>query len=428
MKTLITNGRVLDPANQLDTLCDVLVMDGKVAQVGQNLTDSEATVVDATGCWVTPGLIDMHVHLRSPGQHHKETIATGTASAALGGFTTLIPMANTSPVVDSEVVVEFINSRVAKEGHVNVFPVGAITKGLKGQELADMGSMKAAGIIAVSDDGLPVANPNMLKTAMLYAKQFDLPLLMHSEDHALSAGGVINAGPHADLMGFKGISSDSEEVAVARDIILAKHTGARLHIQHVSVKESLDHIRAAKAAGLPITTEVCPHHFTLIDEDITTYDANFKMSPPLRSRRDRDALIEALRDGTIDAIATDHAPHHEDEKNCEFDLAMNGIVGLETAVPLSISELVNTNLLTPLELIEKMTLAPARILGLAKGTLTVGAAADITIIDPSLQWTIDKERFASKSKNTPFHGRQVTGKCRHLMVAGQWVVKDGVLC
>ena len=428
MKTLITNGRILDPANNLDAVMDLLIIDGKVAQIGNNLSHSEATTIDATGCWVTPGLIDMHVHLRSPGQHHKETIATGTASAALGGFTSIVPMANTSPVVDNEVVVEYINTRVAKEGHVNVFPVGAITKGLKGQELADMGSMKAAGIIAVSDDGLPVANPNMLKTAMLYAKQFDLPLLMHSEDHALSAGGVIHAGPHADMMGFKGISADSEEVAVARDIILAKHTGARLHIQHISVKESLDHIRVAKAAGLHVTTEVCPHHFTLIDEDIISYDANFKMSPPLRSASDREALIEALRDGTIDAIATDHAPHHADEKNCEFDLAMNGIVGLETAVPLSISELVNTHVLTPLQLIEKMSTAPARILGLDKGTLSIGADADITIIDPAVQWTVDKAAFASKSKNTPFHGRQVTGRCRDLLVGGQVVVKNGVLC
>ena len=428
MNILIQNGRVLDPANNVDTTCDVLVVAGKVAQVGENLTAEGATVIDATGCWVTPGLIDMHVHLRSPGQHHKETIATGTASAALGGFTSIVPMANTSPVVDNEVVVEFINSRAAKEGYVNVFQVGAITKGMQGQELADIATMKAAGIVAVSDDGLPVANPNMLKTAMLYAKQFDLPLLMHSEDHALSAGGVINAGPHADMMGLKGISADSEEVAVARDIILAKHTGARLHIQHVSVKESLGHIRAAKAMGLPVTTEVCPHHFTLIDEDIKTYDANFKMSPPLRSASDREALIEALRDGTIDAIATDHAPHHADEKNCEFDLAMNGIVGLETAVPLSISELVNTGVLTPLELIAKLSSAPARILGLDRGTLGAGVVADITIIDPTVQWTIDKDKMATKSKNTPFHGRAVTGRCRDLIVGGRVVVQNGELC
>lgn len=426
MKILIKGGRILDPANHLDKTCDLLIDQGKIVNIDENIPEENHQVIDATGCWVTPGLIDMHVHLRDPGQKHKETIETGTKSAAMGGFTTIVPMANTKPVVDNEVVVEYINNKIAKDAVVNVFQVGAITKDLKGQELADIGSMKEAGIIAISDDGLTVDNPNLLKTAMKYANMWDLPILSHCEDTRLTSGGQINAGSHADYMGFKGISSDSEEVIVARDIILAKHTSAHLHVQHVSVKESLDHIKAAKANGVRVTTEICPHHFTLIDEDIKEYDANFKMSPPLRSSSDREAMIKALQDGTIDVIATDHAPHHVDEKNCEFEIAMNGIVGLETAVPLCISELVLKNVLTPLQLISKMTINPARILNLQKGTLSIGADADITIIDPSVKWTIDKNKFESKSKNTPFHGREVTGRCRDLIVDGKIVVQNGI--
>lgn len=418
---IIKNGRILDPANGLDGQYDLAFENGIISEVGKGLTGD--VVIDAEGLWVLPGLIDMHVHLRDPGQRHKETIATGTRSAAMGGFTTICPMPNTDPVADSEVVIEYILSKASKEGVVNVVPIGSITKGLAGQELSAIGEMAEAGIHAISDDGKFVENPALLRTAMIYAKMFNLPILSHCEDPRLTGKGQINAGPHADIMGFKGISPESEEIIVARDIILAKGTGAHLHICHVSTEGSIKHIRAAKAEGARITAEVCPHHFTLCDEDITDYDANFKMSPPLRSRKDIHALKAALKDGTIDVIATDHAPHHEDDKNCEFEQAQNGIVGLETAVSLCLTELD----LAPMEWVAKMTVNPARILGLDRGTLSPGAAADITIIDPNASYQIDKNKFASLSKNTPFHGRKVRGKVIYTIVSGNLIVSEGIL-
>jgi len=421
---LIKNGRVLDPATNLDSQMDILVEGGKIVQMAPSISHETAKVIDAANHWVTPGLIDMHVHLRDPGQCHKETIATGTAAAAAGGFTTICCMPNTTPVIDNEIVVEYVTSRVAKTGVVNVIPIGSITKGLAGEELSAIGEMKEAGICAISDDGKTVDNPSLLKTAMKYTKMFGLPMLSHCEDLRLVGKGQINAGSHAETMGFRGIAPEAEEIVIARDITLARLTGVALHICHVSTAEGVELIRQARKAGQNVTAEVCPHHFTLIDEDIADYDANYKMSPPLRSKKDRDALLAGLQDGTIGVIATDHAPHHEDEKNCEFENAMNGIVGLETAVPLCISELVNTKRLTPLQMIATLTIGPAKILGLEKGTLKVGACADITILDPSRKYTIDKDLFKSKSRNTPFHGREVTGAVTHTIVGGK-VVYEG---
>jgi len=416
---LIKNGRVIDPANNIDGQFDILVKNGKIAEIGNNLNSEN--IIDATGLWVVPGLIDMHVHLRDPGGRHKETIKSGTKAAAAGGFTTVCCMPNTNPVIDNEVVVEYVTSKAAKDGIVNVIPIGSITKGLAGEELSAIGEMKEAGICAISDDGKTVENPSMLKTAMKYATMFDLPILSHCEDLRLVGKGQINAGAHAEVMGFRGIPAEAEEIIIARDITLARVTGAKLHICHVSTAEGVELIRQARAKGQAVTAEVCPHHFTLVDEDIKTYDTNFKMSPPLRSQADRIALIEGLKDGTITVIATDHAPHHEDEKNVEFENAMNGIIGLETAVPLSISELIEKKVLTPSELIAALTSAPAEILNLDKGHLSVGGTADITIIDPKCEYEIDKNAGKSLSKNMPFHGRKVTGKVVKTIVAGEVV-------
>jgi len=423
---LIKNGRVLDPASETDAVMDILIVDGEIREAGEDLQGVDsAKVIDAANMWVVPGLIDMHVHLRDPGGHHKETIATGTQAAAAGGFTTICPMANTDPVTDSQAAVEYILTTADKEGIVHVVPIGSITKGLLGQELSAIGEMQAAGICAISDDGKAVENAALFKSALKYAAKLELPVLTHAEDLALTGKGQMGAGSHAKKLGLTGIPNESEEILIARDIILARNTGAQLHICHVSTAEGLIHIRAAKEQGLPVTTEVCPHHFTLADEDIPECDANYKMSPPLRSRKDVEALKAALKDGTIGVIATDHAPHHDDDKNGEFEQAANGIIGLETAVPLCITELVHTEILTPLELIAKLTINPARVLKLDKGTLSLGQMADVTIIDPTAKHTIDKENFKSKSRNTPFHGREVQGKVMYTIVNGKIVYEKG---
>lgn len=427
MKLLIKNGHILDPANSIDEVMDLLIEEGKIINIEKNIDCDNAEIIDASGKWVTPGLIDMHVHFRDPGYKYKETIATGSKSAALGGFTTVCCMPNTNPVVDNEVVMEYIKSKAQKESIINILPIGSITKGMEGKELSNIGGMVEAGICAISEDGKSVLSSSLLKTAMKYANMFNIPILSHCEDLELTGDGQMNEGVSATLLGLKGISNDSEEVIVSRDIILARSTNSKLHICHVSTKESLQHLRQAKLNNQKVTAEVCPHHFTLSDEDIKDYDANFKMSPPLRNKIDVEALKLALKDGTIDVIATDHAPHHEDEKNCEFEKALNGIVGLETAVPLSITELVYKGFLTPLELIAKLTINPAKILNLEKGTLGIGKQADITIIDPNLQYKIDKNKFASLSKNTPFHGVEVKGKVEYTIVGGKIVVAKGEL-
>ena len=425
MKILIKNGRVLDPKNNIDCISDVLIADQKIIKIGQNIPEGADKIIDASGKWVTPGLVDMHTHLRDPGMKHKESIATGTRAAAAGGFTTITSMPNTSPVTDNDIVAEYITSKACKEGIVNVLPVGAITKNMDGNELSAIGEMKDAGICAISEDGKTVANPALMKTAMKYAANFDLPVLSHCEEIKLAAG-QMNAGPTAEMLGFKGIGNDSEELIVVRDIILARGTGVKLHICHVSTAESLEHIRAAQAKGQTVTAEVCPHHFSLADEDIKDYDANCKMSPPLRSRKDVAALKAALKDGTISVIATDHAPHHLDDKNCEFEAAANGIIGLETCVPLSLN-LVHEGILTPLQLIEKLTINPSQILGIDKGTLKIGATADITIINPDDTYIFTEDMLYGRSKNTPFIGQTMKGRVTHTIVDGMPVFEEGAI-
>lgn len=402
MKLLIKNGRVIDPANKLDAQMDIFVENGRfVFLSGKMVLEAEETI-DATGLWVTPGLIDMHIHLRDPGQLHKETIKSGTRAAAAGGFTTVCCMPNTSPAIDSKEIVEYIAATAAKDAVVRVLPIGSITKGLAGEELSAMREMQEAGICAISDDGKTVENPAIYKASMECAVRLGLPVLAHCEDIRL--GGA-----------------EAEEIVIARDIILARMTGAKLHICHVSTAHGVELIRNAQKNGQIVTAEVTPHHFTLTDEDIPKGDANYKMSPPLRSRADRAAILSALKDGTISVIATDHAPHHADEKNCEFQKAANGVIGLETAVSLAITELVETGLLTPSEMIAKFTANPAKILGIDYGNLLPSAAADITIIDPTSSHTIDKRTFQSLSKNTPFHGRKVKGQVVYTIVAGKIV-------
>jgi len=413
---LIKNGRVIDPANNIDGKFDILVKDGKIAEISPQISNDEnCKIIDASEMWVTPGLVDMHVHLRDPGGLHKETIATGARAAAAGGFTTICCMPNTSPTIDNAEVVNYVTDKATKESPVNIIPIGSITRGLNGTELSDYSEMKTAGICAISDDGKTVENIELLKSAMLKTAVLGLTMLSHCEDLRIVKNGLIHEGEHSAKLGLPGNPAEAEVSIIARDISLAKETGVRLHICHVSTAEGVELIRAAQKDGFPITAEVCPHHFTLIDEDMTTPDANFKMSPPLRSRRDRAALLEGLKDGTISVIATDHAPHSEEEKSVEFAKTPNGIIGLETAVPLCISELTK---LTPSEIIAALTINPSKILNLDAGHLTPGATADITIIDPNAGYTINKNIFKSKSRNTPFHGRQVTGCVVHTIVKG----------
>lgn len=427
MRTLIKKGRILNPATNLDVVADLLIEDDKVSKIAENIETEADEVIDAEGKWVTPGFIDLHVHLRDPGFEYKETIETGSRAAAAGGFTSICCMPNTNPVVDSEIMVEYINLRAARGAVVNVLPIGAITKGQKGEELAEIGKMAKAGACAISEDGKSVMNAGLLKTAMNYSKMFNIPVLSHCEDKALVGGGVMNAGVQSQIMGLKGISNDSEDVIAARDIILAETTGAKLHLCHVSTRGSVQLLREAHERGVNVTAECCPHHFTLSDEAVTSYDANTKMNPPLRSNEDVEALRNALKDNTINVIATDHAPHSIDEKNCEYDKAAFGIVGLETAFALGETVLVEGGYLTPMGLIEKMTINPAKVLGIDKGDISEGKIADIAIIDPEAVYKINASKFESKGKNTPFDGYEVKGKVLYTIVGGKTVFEKGTI-
>lgn len=423
---LIKNGRVIDPVNNIDSVMDILSVDGIIKEVDTNINKTADKTIDATGMWVMPGLIDLHVHLREPGFENKETIATGSRAGAMGGFTTICAMPNTNPVTDNEILISYIKMKAEKESPINVLPIGAITKGQEGKELADIGRMAKAGACAISEDGKSVGDPALMKNAMVYSKMFNLPVFDHCEDIRLAKGSM-NSGDRAALLGLKGISNESEDVIVSREIILAKATGAQLHLCHISTKGSVELIRAAKADGVNVTAEVTPHHFTLCDEDIVDYDANFKMNPPLRNKVDRAAVIEGIKDGTLDCIATDHAPHHLDDKNCEFEKAANGIIGLETSFALSNTELVEKGVISPSQLVEKMSANPAKILGINKGNLSVGSVADIAIADPNKEYAIDVNKMVSKAKNTPFGGRNVKGKVLYTIVAGDVVVDNGEL-
>jgi dihydroorotase len=419
MDILIKNGRVIDPANGVDEKLDILVSEGRIAKLGKpgSITANGAGVVDAARRLVVPGLIDMHVHLREPGFEYKETIASGAASAAAGGFTSVCCMPNTNPVNDNRSVTEFILSQ-ARQAQARVYPIGAITKGSKGEELTEMGELFSAGCVAVSDDGKPVMNAAVMRRALEYSKIFDMLIISHCEDSALAAKGVMNEGIVSTELGLRGIPSAAEDVMTARDISLAELTGGRLHIAHVSTAGSVQMIRDAKARGVKVTAETCPHYFSLTDEAVRGYNTMAKMNPPLRTAADVEAIKQGLRDGTIDVIATDHAPHAADEKAGEFDYAPFGVVGLETALGLAL-KLVEEGVLPLVELLAKMSARPAAILKLDKGSLSPGFDADITIIDPVVEWMVKSSEFKSKSRNTPFEGWKLKGRAVQTMVAGR---------
>ncbi len=419
-KILIKGGRVISPAQKLDKTCDVLIEKGKIVAIGKGLDDKGAKVIDAAGKIVTPGLVDIHVHLRDPGLEYKEDIASGTLSAVTGGFTSVACMPNTQPVNDNQTVTSYILNKAAQEGHCRVFPIASISKGLEGESLTGMGELKELGVTAVSDDGKPVSNPQLMRRAMEYAKPFGLTIVSHAEDLDLVGGGVMNEGPVSTELGLKGITWVSEDSATAREVMLAECTGANLHVAHVSTRGSIDIVRQAKKRGVSVTCEVAPHHFTLTDEAVRGYNTNAKMNPPLRGAEDREAVRQGLADGTVDAIATDHAPHHIDEKNVEFNIAMNGIVGLETALPLSL-QLVEDGVIDLPRAIALLTSGPAGALNLPVGQLQEGGDADIAIIDTELEWTVDAQKLASKSKNTPFDGWKMKGAAVCTIVAGKIV-------
>jgi dihydroorotase len=421
-RLLIRGGRLIDPAQGLDLQADVLIEDGVVTAAGPNLEVSgQADVFDAGGMVVAPGFIDMHVHLREPGFEHAETIESGARAAAAGGFTSVCCMPNTKPVNDSATVTSYIVERARKHAIVNVFPIGAITKDSAGEELAQIGSMKDAGIVAISDDGRPVMNSRVMRRAMEIARGLDLPVIDHCEDLNLSAGGDMHEGLASVARGLRGIPSAAEDVMVARDILLAELTGARYHVAHLSTRYAVDMVSFAKARGLRVTAEVCPHHFVLSDEDIPAFDSNYKMKPPLRGRADVAAVAKAIEAGTIDAIATDHAPHAGSEKMQEFERCPFGITGLETAVGLTLETFVHPGRITLPKMVELFTSGPAGVLGLNRGTLKPGAPGDVTILAPRRSWTYDVHKTASKSSNSPFHNHTFQGGAVATIVAGEVV-------
>lgn len=418
MRIVIKNGRVINPGSETDQVVDILIENGIIKKIGEINIEADMKVIEAKGYVVVPGLIDVHVHLRDPGFLYKEDIKTGTESAVAGGFTTVCCMPNTDPVIDSSEVVNYIINKSEEKALCHVIPVGAITISQEGEVLAPFEAMVRSGAGAISEDGRSVLSARLLKEAMEEAKKLDIPVLSHCEDDSLSEGGCMNEGVRSKELGLKGIHNDSEDVIAARDILLAKSTGARLHLCHVSTKESVSLIRKAKEEGVRVTAEVCPHHFTLTEDSVDGIDTNSKMNPPLRTKEDVKALLEGISDGTLDIIATDHAPHSKEDKSGGYVKAANGIVGFETAFCLSYSELVQKDVMTLMELIRHMSYNPAQMLGIDKGDLALGKVADITIIDPKSVYTINKELFKTKGRNTPFDGRKVTGKVLYTIVDG----------
>lgn len=419
---VLRGGRVIDPSSGRDEVGDVVIRDGRIAGVGRNQgTPDGADVHDVTGLVVAPGLIDLHTHLREPGQEDRETIATGAAAAAAGGFTAVCAMPNTDPPIDNQSAVGFVVKQAAAASAARVYPIAAVSLGQKGEQLAEFGELVGAGAVAVSDDGRPVASGQLMRTALEYARAFGIPVADHCEEPTLAAGGVMHEGVVSTRLGLKGIPSVAEEIMVARNILLAGHTGGHVHLCHMSTRGSVELIRRAKEAGLPVTAEACPHHFSLTHEACAGYDTNAKMNPPLREPEDVEAIRRGLHDGTLDAIATDHAPHHYDAKEREFDDAPMGIVGLETALGLSLTVLVEGGHLTLPGLIARMSTAPARIFHLPGGTLATGHPADIVVFDPAARWTVDVARFRSRSRNTPFAGRQLAGRVVRTIVDGRTV-------
>lgn len=422
MTILIQNGHVIDPHTKRDECCDVLIEDDRIKRVAEKIDVKTDRVIDAKGCYVMPGFIDLHVHLRDPGLEYKETLETGGKAAARGGVTTICAMPNTKPVTDSGEMIEKLHERAKIESPVHVIQLGAVTKGQAGEELADIEGMAKAGCHAISEDGKSVMNASLYRQGMKKAKECGIAVFAHCEDITMVEGGVMNAGERAKELGLKGITNSVEDVIVARDILLAKETGVRLHLCHCSTADSVKMVRLAKEEGLPVTAEVCPHHFMLCTDDIPEDDGNYKMNPPLRSREDMEALRQGLKDGTMDVIATDHAPHAEEEKNRSMKNAAFGIVGLETSAALTYTGLVKTGLIDMMGMAEKMSYHPARILGLEeKGSISEGKIADIVVFDPNPTYKIDKNTFVSKGKNTPFDGYEVTGEVRYTLTDGRVV-------
>lgn len=428
MTILIQNGHVVDPLTKRDEVCDVLVADGKIRKVGVSLQDEADRILDASGCYVMPGFIDLHVHFRDPGLTYKETLETGGKAAVRGGVTTVCAMPNTRPVIDSGEKVEDVHKRAREVSPAHVIQIGAVTMGQSGKELADIAGMAKAGCHAISEDGKSVMNASLYRKGMKEAKKNGVSVFAHCEDITMVEGGVMNADENAKRLGLPGITNSVEDVIAARDILLAKETGVRLHLCHCSTADSVEMIRLAKEEGLPVTGEVCPHHFTLSADDIREDDANFKMNPPLRSREDVDALRKGLKDGVMDVIATDHAPHGEEEKSQSMMDAPFGIVGLETSAALTYTELVKTGILSIMDMAEKMSCNPAKILGLAKkGSVSEEMDADLVVFDPKRVYRIDKNTFLSKGKNTPFDGREVTGDVKYTLVDGEVVYENQAL-
>lgn len=429
MKLLIKNGQVIDARTGRNGIFDIVVEEGKIQEIGKDieLSGEEFDLIDATGKFVIPGLVDAHCHLRDPGYEYKEDIETGSASAAVGGFTSIACMPNTNPPIDNQSIVKYIINKSKLEAYVNVYPIGAITKELKGEELAEIGELKFAGAVALSDDGKPVMNSSLMKKALQYSSMFDITVISHCEDLELVDEGVMNEGYQSTVLGLKGIPSVAESAMVARDLLLAEYTNTNIHIAHVSTEASVALIRNAKRRGVKVTAETCPHYFSLTEDACEGFNTMAKVNPPLRTGKDVKAVIEGLRDGTIDIIATDHAPHHIDEKNVEFNLAANGIVGFETALPLAITHLVNPGILSLEQVVQKMCLNPSKMLGLNKGVLDEGRAADITIIDINEEQIVSTQKFKSKSKNSPFNGFKLKGVVYHTIVNGKVVVREKVL-
>ncbi|HZJ56884.1 MAG TPA: dihydroorotase [Clostridia bacterium] len=427
MLICIHNGNIIDGKGGIFLGKDILIRGSKIIEIGAGLSAGAHKIIDATDYWVLPGLIDAHCHLREPGFEYKEDIVSGTRSAAAGGFTGVACMPNTLPAIDNAAMVQYIKLKAASEGIVRVHPIGAITQQRKGDALVEMGDMKEAGVIALSDDGDPVSNPNTMRLALEYARQFGLLIISHCEDKSLVADGVINEGYISTILGLKGITRAAEEVMVARDVLLSEVVDTPVHIAHVSTKGSVEIIRQGKARGVPVTCETAPHYFSATDGWVEGYDTNTKVNPPLRTDEDVAAIREGLRDGTIDIIATDHAPHHRDEKEMEYDLAEFGISGFETAFSLSYTHLVDTGILTLEELSGKLSTIPAKILGIQGGILDTGLPADITIVNTGMEYEIDRDSFFSKGKNTPFHAKKVKGKVVYTMVDGKIVFNEEVI-
>lgn len=424
MTILIKNGRLINPSEKLDKVMDIFVEDGIIKEKAESIEKQADTVIDAAGCYVMPGLIDLHVHFRDPGLTYKEDIETGSKAAAKGGFTTVCCMPNTKPVVDNVETVKYIIEKGEKTGLTNVLPVGAVTKNMAGVEITDVEELKKAGICAISEDGKSVMNSGVYRKAMKNAAKANVPVLAHCEDINLVEGGVINLGDKSSELGVKGISNAVEDVIAMRDIMLAKETGATLHLCHCSTKDSVEMVKRAKEEGIKVTAEVCPHHFSMCSDDITSNDGNFKMNPPLRAREDMEALIKGLQDDIMDVISTDHAPHSAEEKAKDLEHAPFGIVGLETSVALTVTNLVKKGYLTPMQMAAKMSYNPAKVLGIPKGTLDEGKIADITIIDPDKEYTIDVNTFESKGKNTPFDGYKVSGEVEYTILNGKVVYSN----